>query len=121
MASRNAELHTGYTTHYGMADLPIATAFMHRSADTPVAYTGVKAKNVYRFFRDTFHGEKQLEDEKKLTLWNPIFIHSESIRDEGDHHIGIVRHLTTKKKIIEHMELVDQAKYVSVPTVMDAC
>lgn len=74
----------------------IATATMHGAASIPKNYPGLKVEELSSFLWKTFPGEKEFEDEKNLTLRNPISNHAEGVRDGEDRGRAIGRQSSTR-------------------------
>lgn len=82
IAAQKVELnHVCYTILDGMHDPLSATSPMHQAAGKPEYYSDVKVKELYSALAEILLIEKQLKNEKKRAILNPLFNHSESVRD----------------------------------------
>lgn len=66
--------HAEYTTLHGMDDTLISTASMHKAANKPGYYTGVKIRALYEFMVSSFSGEDVLKEEVIWNLWTRYLI-----------------------------------------------
>lgn len=76
----------------------------------PDDYLGVKFVERNHFVLWTFPVKEELSDERSRNLWNPILKLAGEVKDRSERDKGIGGCCLTKVLLVDHMEVVPNAK-----------